>query len=228
MENESDESLFTYLQFFETDPAEGNAALAELMKRYEATLRRRCNWLCRKYPSLGLAGEDLTGQTFWKAIQGASTYKSIAKIDATQRDQFQYTGAWLFRIAQNLLYDLGRDAERERAYERDITEPQSLSPVDVAALLVEGELDELDPADRPLVARAFDSLTERAQTVVVWTVDKRQHSPTGATYMNRNSVTELANRLDTTTANIRQIRKRAFDEIKRAVKEVKKNSRGKR
>ena len=38
MENETDGSLFEFLQFFDTDPTEANAALRELMRRYEAIL----------------------------------------------------------------------------------------------------------------------------------------------------------------------------------------------
>ena len=36
MDDESDGSLFTFLEFINPDPVEGNAALAELMRRYEA------------------------------------------------------------------------------------------------------------------------------------------------------------------------------------------------
>ena len=216
MEDESDGGLFTFLEFIDTDPVEGNAALAELMRRYEAILRRRCDRICRQFPSLAISGEDLTNRTFWRAVCHAGTYKALDKVDAALTDHVRYTSAWMFAIARNLLFDLGRDVGRPRPFERKITEPEPLSPEDIAALLKVSNPGQFQPADYPVIVQTFEALKEEWQIVIVWTLDKRQHSRSGR-YMNRGSVPELARRLQTTDANIRQIRRRALRVIGDAV-----------
>jgi len=217
MENASDADLFVYLSFVETDPVYGNAALQELMKRYEAMLRRRCRRLCSRYPSLGMEEDELVNATFYRAANRASTYTPLDKNDAHPEDHKRYTAAWLYQIARHLLFDAGRRAARDLPYEEEFSDPDAMSATDVAHLLVGANPGKFDPADKPLVAQAFESLRERSQMVVVWMLDKRQRSPSGR-YMSRGAQTELAKRLDTTPDNIRQIWTRALGQIGRAVK----------
>ena len=224
MKKETDGSLFTFLSFLETGRVEANQALGELMCRYEAVLRRRCNRICARFPSLSISGDELTNFTFLRATERASTYKPLTDPGATSAEHAKYTSAWLFKIAQNLLFDLGRQTNRPHPYERNISEPSPIAPADVAALLVGANPGRFDSADKPHVARAFSTLPEKSQLVVTWTLDKQLRSPSGK-YMNRGSLTELANRLGTTPANIRQIRKRAYDTIGKAVKRARTTNR---
>lgn len=219
MENASDADLFVYLSFIETDPVDGNAALQELMRRYEAMLRRHCRRICPRYPSLGIEEDELANATFYRAAERASTYKPLDNQDAHPDEHRRHTMAWLCRIASNLLSDARRRADRELPYEREFSEPDSMSPADVAHLLVAANPGRFDAADKPLVAQAFAALKERSQLVVVWTLEKRQRSP-GGRYMNRGAQTELARRLGTTPDNVRQIWTRALTSIGRAVKKA--------
>lgn len=187
MENESDGKLFSYLALIEAEPMKGNAALGELMRRYQGILCRRCDRLCDNFPSLALVGDDLTNLTFWKATQRASTYKALDKPEVGADDHIRYTSAWLFTIAQRLLFDMGRQADRPLPFEREISEPAELSATDVAALLVDGHSERFEAADKPAVARAFTSLNEEWQMVVVWTVDKRPTLTTGQLHESRRS-----------------------------------------
>jgi len=225
MDDESDGSLFTFLEFIDTDPVEGNAALAELMRRYQAIVRRRCNRLCERFPSLGVSGDELANETFYKATLGAATYVPLDKPVSAQDDHTRYTAAWLFKIARNFLYDLGRDVGRPRLFEREITEPDPMSSEDVAALLGTGNPGKFGASDIPTIAKAFEELPEKSQIVIIWTLDKRQHSR-GGRYMNRGSVPELKELLGTTEANIRQIRHRALAKIGDAVTRSRKIKRG--
>lgn len=219
MESETDASLFVYLSFIETDPVDGNAALQELMNRYGAILHRHCQRICSRYPSMGSDADELANATFYRAAQRASTYKPLEKGDAAPEDHVRYTAAWLCRIASNLLFDAKRRENRNLPYEHEFSEPDSMSSADVAHLLVGSNPGRFDTADKPLVAQAFASLAERAQLVVTWMLDKRQRSPSGR-YMSRGAQAELAKRLRTTPANIRQIWTRALADICRAVKEA--------
>ena len=225
MEDESDGSLFTFLEFIDTDPVEGNAALAELMRRYEAILRRRCDQVCRQFPSLDISGDELTNQTFLKAVRHAGTYKAMGKVNATPADHVRYTSAWMFAISRNLLFDIGRNVGRQRLFEREITEPEPLSSEDIAVLLKVSNPGQFQPVDYPVIVQTFETLKEEWQIVIVWTLDKRQHSR-GGRYMNRGSVPELARQLRTTDANIRQIRRRALKKIGDAVAHARKLRRG--
>lgn len=224
MENESDAGLFVYLSFIETDPVDGNAALQELMKRYEAMLRRHCRSICSRYPSSGMEEDELANATFYRAMQRASAYKPLDKEDAHPQEYIRYTAAWLCRIATHLVFDAGRRADRELPYEHEFSEPDSMAPADVAHLLVGSNPGRFDAADKPLIAQAFQSLKERSQLVVIWMLDKRQRSPSGR-YMSRGAQPELARRLGTTPENVRQIWTRALADIGRAVKEARFRSR---
>lgn len=227
MEDESDGSLFTYLVFIDSDPVEGNAALAELMRRYEAIVRRRCDRLCKRFPLLNVTGDELTNDTFLRAVQRAITYSPIGNEDASTDDRIRYTAAWLLTIAQNLLYDVGRDVGRPRAFEREISEPEPLPAEDLAALLAAKNPEQLNSSDIPAIIQAFEQLNEKSQIVIVWTLDKREHSR-GGRYMNRGSVPELVKLLGTTEANIRQIRLRAMKKIGAYVAQARKTNRGRK
>lgn len=219
MENETDASLFVYLSFIETDPVDGSAALRELMNRYGAILRRHCRRICSRYPSQEIDGDELENATFYRATQRASTYKPLEKEGAGSEDHIRYTTAWLCRIATNLLFDAGRREARNLPYEDECSEPDSMSPADVAHLLVGNNSGRFGTEDKPLVAQAFESLKERSQLVVIWMLDKRQRSPSGK-YMSRGAQVELARRLGTTPANVRQIWTRALADMGRAVKDA--------
>jgi DNA-directed RNA polymerase specialized sigma24 family protein len=219
MENETDASLFVYLSFIGTDPVEGNAALQELMNRYGAILRRHCGRICSRYPSQEIDGDELENATFYRATERASTYKRLEKEGAGAEDHIRYTAAWLCRIASNLLFDARRREARNLPYEHEFSEPDSMSPADVAHLLVGSNPGRFGTADKPLVAQAFESLKERSQLVVIGMLDKRQRSPSGR-YMSRGAQVELARRLGTTPANVRQIWTRALAGIYRTVKDA--------
>jgi RNA polymerase sigma factor (sigma-70 family) len=227
MEGESDADLLVYLCFIESDPVDGEAALRELMRRYEAVLRRRCQRICSGYPLLGMEADDLVNATFYRAFERASTYKPLEKPDAHPDEHKRYTAAWLFQIATNLLIDAGRKAGRELPYEDEPSDPDAMSAADVAHLLVGSNPGRFDPQDKPLVAKAFATLPERTRLVVVWTLDKRQRSP-GGRYMNRGAQSELARRLDTTPANIRQIFTRALSQIHQVVKDARRGTQSRR
>lgn len=70
----------------------------------------------------------------------------------------RYTAAWLFRIAQNLLYDIGRDADRPRPFEREITEPEPMSSQDISVLLRTGNPERFKASDISTMALAFEDL----------------------------------------------------------------------
>lgn len=217
MENETDGSLFEFLQFFDTDPTEANAALRELMRRYEAILSRRCERFCTRYPALGYSGADLAQDTFWKAVQRAETYRPLENADAKPAECQKYTLAWLFKIAQRRLFDVARHADRPAPFEKNASDPEPMGDDELAAALVRRYQDRFEVSDAPAVSVAFEQLDERSRLVLLWTIDMRSRTP-GGEQMMRGSLTTLADRLCTTPDNLRQIRKRAIDTLSRAIK----------
>lgn len=222
MKSESDADLFTYMEFMDSDPVVANAALAELMQRYQAIIHRRCAYLCSKFPAL-MDADELTAMTFHRACVRAETYKPSADPSTNNK----YTAAWLLRIATNLLYDQGRNVNRERPFESVISNPQAMSDDDMVINLTDDSPSRFNKNDRIILISALNTLNEKQRMVLLWTFDKRQHSPTGARYMNRFSMKELACQLETTEQNVRQIRKRALDKIETFVKNSKQTVRPK-
>lgn len=154
---------------------------------------------------------DAVHDTFLRAYQRAGTFELIG---ASAENQRKAVRAWLFRINENIIRDYFRntpmvlfveDSELEEHLERarEGTAPQPDGPSDAKVAVLE---------------QGLNGLTDREQRVLretaFWYVPglRQQRMPHAA--MQR-----LANDLNTTPANIRQLRARAMEKLKKYVLE---------
>jgi len=203
---ETDVDLMGYMSMKGEDPSTAREAWAEFYRRHVEYLYRVCH---RAYDHIlgGDAGVgDIVAETFHRAFQKAELFDAndIEDPDRLRRR----TRAWLGRIAQRLVQDTLRSTQRvpTRQFETETWQniPERPSP---------------PPRDDQLIRRvrdALEQLTERERTVIritfEWYRPGRNHQR-----LPNDVVADLAETLETTPENLRQIRRRAMTKIRELV-----------
>ena len=225
MEGESDEDLFIYIACAAL-PAEkvvADAAFAEVHRRFLKGLYARCLRMLRAYPDGESKAEDLAMVTMAKAYEKAHKYI----LEHNGGAGSSRTMAWLCKIAENMFRDHLRNPRRPgplNVIELDVNAEQ-YAPEDFAALYLGGKTMFYSRHHYQLVAEAFDTLDDRTKTVLIETLVQRDRSR-GRTYMLKGSAAVLANRLGTTTANLRHIRMKGIKKINAYIEKNKNPEKG--
>lgn len=196
--------------------ARANADSARAEKAWEEFYRRHYDYLssvCRNIYSRQI-GEarvsEVVQDVFVKAFRRASTFQ-LANSESAEENRW-HVRAWLGSILKNTVSDLYRQEPQEV-----FTEDIELFPDPDSDSGPSGGASDEDPPMGPL-EKAFLGIEERERDVLretmLWHTPgaRQQRMPTAA-------LRELATRLNTTPANIRQIRSRAIVKLKRAMGE---------
>ena len=213
MEEASDEDLFIYMACANgpEDQALRDAAFAELHRRYVKDLYARCLRTVRAYPDSETLAHDLTSATLVRARDRSDQFRS----DPDGNNRSSRTRAWLYRIALNLFRDHLRNPERPGPLSNVVdlnVNAEQYSPEDFAALFLGDESTSHSRHHHKRVAKAFDQLDDRTQIVLLETLLQRQKSP-GRAYMLRSTAQRLADRMQTSTDNLRRIRRNGIRRI---------------
>lgn len=182
------------------DQERAKAACGEFYERHSEYLYRR---LAKHIPSIGEhAVEDLVMDAFKRAFEKAVTYVPLKDADpiAGRRN----VRAWLGKIAHNLFQDYLRrpDARLKLVREWEPYEQKLVADSDLSS-----------GSDDELLHLALATLAPDERRVVDMTMqhlapgEKHQRLPNGV-------AEELAKSLDTTTDNVRQLRRRAYQKIR--------------
>jgi RNA polymerase sigma factor (sigma-70 family) len=205
----------------------GEEAWAEFYIRYVGDLYKRVCRL-RGIPQASVAG--LVQETMLKAYDEAKSYKSI---DASNARVASYTLAWLSSIARNEYRDMLRkqrgvlvgslpqqDSEDDSQLStkgRRISRGELHHEIKDAEDVIYGSSNE-EPISlhRRLLREALGTLTEREQSIVVVTFDYHERGQKQQRLSNA-AVKELREMYNISSANVRQIRRRAIEKIERYV-----------
>ena len=173
-----------------------------IYRRYAVGLLDRCRMICRQFGSV-VDPEELFSATMVKAIDRAATF-APAPVAASQPHR---TLNWLARDARHLHIDALRNPRRSGPLtgEQDAIPIEDYSTEEFAALYCDGHALPRDLATIRLVQDGLLTLDERTRRVIAHTVLQRQRSP-GRSYVFRGEMKALADRLGTTTVNLRRIR----------------------
>jgi RNA polymerase sigma factor (sigma-70 family) len=204
MREESDADLLYYMSCRDTaaDRTVADAAVTEFYRRHAVGLLNRCRKICRQLGSV-VDPEDLFAVTLVKAIERGQTFDGA--VGQTARPA--RTLGWLARIARNLHIDLLRNPSRPGPLtgNQEALPIEDYSTEDFAALYCDGHALPRDLATIRLVQDALLTIDQRTRLVITHTVLQRQRSP-GRSYVFRGQMKALAERLGTTTVNLRRIR----------------------
>ena len=213
MEGKTDEDLFIDMAFTDSAEDRANADLAyqELHRRYVKIVYGRCLRMVSKYPDPETLAWDMTSAALARAYERAETYRPGPEGEAGA----SRTVAWLCKIALHLFLDYRKNPNRpgplSNVVDLDVHAEQ-YSPEDFAALYLEDESQSYSRQHYQLVREAFEILDERTQIVLIETLLQRQRSP-GRTYMLRKTAQALADRVGTSTDNVRRIRRLGLQQI---------------
>ena len=225
MEGETDEDLFIYIACA-TSPSEiveAEQAFAEIHRRYFKGLYARCQRMLQAYPDGEAKAQELAMTAMARAYEKADKYKPDPKGGSGS----SRTRAWLCKIAEHMYRDHLRNPRRPgplNVIELDVNAEQ-YSPEDFAAMYLEDETMSYSRYHYKLVAEGYDALDDRTKTVLIETLVQRDRSR-GQTYMLKGSAAVLADRLGTTTANLRRIRMNGIKAINSYVDKKKKSEMG--
>lgn len=222
MQEETDEDLFLYMACADspTDKPLADEAFAEIHRRYIKHLYARCLRMVSSYPDSETMAEDLASAALTRAYDRAETY-TVASESSTSTSR---TIAWLSKIALNIYRDHLRNQLRPgplNVIDLNVY-PEDYSPINFAALYCHDKPQLNTQEEYRLVAEAFDTLDERIRRVLIETLEMREKSPSGR-YMLRGTAKQLAERLGTTTFNLRRIRMRGIQYINNYVIQHKHN-----
>jgi RNA polymerase sigma factor (sigma-70 family) len=206
LSQETDEDLLIYMTMREDDPLVAKEAWAEFYRRHIDYMRGKCREVCRGILA-GSGPDDLAQLTFIKAYERANTFKS-GGINDLDRLRLRVR-AWLGRIAQNIYRDMlrGRKDSKELAVDKEDLEE---APEQVQAAPTTSTY-------KRLLDEAIDALSEKKQHVLRVTYQYNQPGKKHQRLPN-HVAEELATTLNTTSDNVRQLRRRALQEVNQFIK----------
>ena len=202
-DKETDVELLAYMSMRDEDPSVAREAWAEFYKRHVDYLYSVCFRAYRDILVGGLGVGDIVAETFHRAFQKAELFDPNDIEDPIRLRR--RSRAWLGRIAQRLVLDMLRGAQRLPTYQFKCDSWQNVP-----------EQPNPPPRDDLLIRRvknAMEQLSEREQMVIRVTFEWYQ--PGQAHQRLPNDVVQgLAQTLETTPENLRQIRRRALKKIR--------------
>ncbi len=205
---DTDADLMAYMAMSDDDPAAAQEAWAEFYERHVRYLYAVCLRAYGAVLSADTGVSDLVIETFRRAFRNAHQFH-IRDEEDPERTR-RRARAWLGRIAQRLLQDLLRQRGRLPTVHLDPEMWQQVAQQPRSA----------PAADNALVERvreALERLSEKEQTVIRITFQWYRPGQTHQRLPN-DVAAELAGTLRTTPENLRQIRRRALQKIRRFVR----------
>jgi len=201
--SDSDEDLIFYMSLEGEDRASAEEAWKEFYFRHQGYLLAVCQRFQGTLGDLGI--QDLVQDTFVRVFKKAHTFKPLGTGSDRARARVR---AWLGRIANRLFLSSLR-GQPEIEFTDDPYESIADEPAPVAN---EPESDESE--HRPLLREALRTLTEREREVLI--ASYAWYEPgDGCNRMPSDELSALCSRFQTTAANIRQIRSRAFGKLEK-------------
>lgn len=213
MQDETDESLVTYMGFNDDEPSVAEEAVAELYRRHS---KKMTAWCAKSFLLYRQNHDDLVKKTFQKALRAAKTFGPLAK-SLSDADKTKHIKFWLYCILKNVCID----AHRSEAAERE-----ERSGVEVESVAESVTLDPVDPeAPEPATPRRVDlirafiaSLPPHDQAILYNTMqyyDRR----TGQTVMPKTVLETLCTELGMTKISLRTQRSRLLERMRQYVLE---------
>lgn len=211
MENETDESLMTYMGFDEDEPAMAEDAAAELYRRHS---KKMTGWCAKGFLLYRQNHEDLVKKTFQKALRAAKTFGPLKK-DLSDAEKTRHIKFWLYYILKNVCIDAHRSehAEREGRCEFDV------ETVGAVVALDSVDTETIEPATHrrmELIREFVAGLAPHDQAILYNTMqyyDRR----TGQTVMPKAVLETLCAELGMTKISLRTQRSRLLERMKQYV-----------
>lgn len=211
MENETDESLVTYMGFDDDEPVMAEDAAAELYRRHS---KKMTGWCAKSFLLYRQNHEDLVKKTFQKALRAAKKFGPLKK-ELSDAEKTKHVKFWLYCILKNVCIDAYRSeyAEREERCEFDVETVGAVVALDP----VDTEAAEPPPPRRIALIRAFVSGLAPHDQAILYNTMQYYDRRTGQTVMPKAVLEALCAELGMTKISLRTQRSRLLERMKQHV-----------
>lgn len=213
MQDETDESLVTYMGFYDEEPAVAEEAVADLYRRYS---KKMTAWCSKNFLLYRQNHEDLVKKTFQKALHAATKFGPLAK-SLSDADKAKHIKFWLYCILKNVCIDAYRseDAEREERCEVEVETVADLVTLDP----VDTEAPEPVTPRRIELIRTFIAGHSPHDQAILYNTMQYYDRRTGQTVMPKAVLEALCTELGMTKISLRTQRSRLLERMRQYVLE---------
>ena len=214
LQPESTKVIFTDLQIIEGLKTDNNERMIQILQnqfynKYKGYIYKITLQNCISYHDSQQFAIDITQQTFINAL------KKIKDFDLSKeknQDKHQYLiKAWLGRIAFNC-FNKEYAIRKNVIYLDDLTIQTEDEEFDLFESLYGEELSEVPNEYRTKLNEAMNLLTEEQKHILLLHAD--EECLNNSLHLSDEAIKYLCKTFNTSSANIRQIKKRALDKIK--------------
>lgn len=209
MDDQSDEDLIVIMSWKDEESAAARSAWEEFYKRhYEEVYRRVWRWIGNRSPLDQDRARYLVVEAFRTLFESkAAKYKPVG---GERSRQDRNAKAWFFRVVQNTINDEFRDTQPMYGKVVSLSDESGLEIADLENGL------ELSPYDEKVqrMGAILDSLNEREKRIAMTIASAINHDTGKQHRMSPRELHDLAEELETTPENIRQLRKRLKERIR--------------
>jgi DNA-directed RNA polymerase specialized sigma24 family protein len=207
MEDESDESLVTYMGFHEEEPESAESAVGELFKRHS---RKMTAWCRATFLLYRQNHEDLVKRTFEKALKGAAAFVSKLVKQNDDAAKTRHIKFWLYCILKRTCIDAQRSEKFERAHRSDV----DVETVQMVAL----DPDDTGPGDVPTELRielVHNFITDQKTNdqAILYNTMQYYDCATGQAIIPKSVLKALCEELEMTTVSLRTKRCRLLQSL---------------
>lgn len=213
MENETDESLITYMGFHKEERETAESAVGELYRRHS---RKMTAWCAKSFLLYRQDHEDLVKRTFKKALSGAREFSPQLAAQADAEAKTRHIKFWLYCILKNTCIDARRSERLER---------EQRSGVDVETVeMIILDPPESDPGEAPKIRRVelvdqfAVGLTDQDQAILYNTMQFYDRG-TGQVIMPKSVLDDLCAELNMTRISLRTKRCRLLQDLRQFILE---------
>ena len=212
MENETDESLITYMGFYAEERETATAATAELFRRHS---RKMTAWCIKNFLLYRQNHEELVMLTFEKALNGAAAFLPTLTRHAEPAEKTKHIQCWLYQILRRTCIDAHRSESAEREQRSEI----EVDRVEIILDPQDSEIAEVPSSRRVELTRQFvETLDDRSQAIFYNTM--QYYDPnSGTTIMPESVLIELCDELSLNPISLRTRRSRLLTRLKQFIVE---------
>lgn len=213
MQDETDESLVTYMGFSDDEPAVAEDAAAELYRRHS---RKMTAWCAKSFLLYRQNHEELVMKTFQNALRAAKDFEPLPKA-LSDDDKTNQIKLWLYRILKNACIDAHRSEATERK-ERCGVEVETVADT-VALDPVDSEVAEPATPGRVDLVRDFIASLPSHDQAILYNTMQYYDRRTGQTVMPKAVLDNLCAELGMTKISLRTQRSRLLERLRQYVLE---------
>jgi RNA polymerase sigma factor (sigma-70 family) len=207
-----DEDLLAWMAMRDDEESanQARAAFAAFYKRYEGYVYNRCRGRFSGFIDEATT-EDLVDDTFLRVYERAGKFRPSTASDPDQRRR--ELKAWLVTIAANILFSSFRANKGAREVQLTDEEWAQLDEDTCGGVSAEPE-----SLEHRLIREAFEQLNNKQKLVVEATLDNFKVDPDRKQQRLSNEDSKvLAEKLGTTSEDVRQTRRRAYKKMREYV-----------